>query len=1076
MSSKGHTPANPLSTTLFVFADDTADDCVSPVIASNVRFLRGRRHRISVAVRAGRDLPSVQSLSSSRTADASPTTSTLVPKRCYASGDLPAQFSATYLLRQHRAPRPPISLLPGASTASIPLGRVLALVDGSSDASPNSSGGSNVRPSSSLFILPLSAPVRRSMNRRGSSPSPCSSSAPQLPQIRTDTDTSSVNNASGDLPTTSPSLTTTRTTIPSTKHTVVQSAASPGSSVHHRLAADSGAVASNQQQQQQTSKKLHSPHAMSSTNFAVSATSISFSSMDDTANPRRRDNNKSIGGGGGRGSLQSPLQRRHSGDNSVMDAVSRSLNAHNDPELEGLPPMGDESSADGSTLLYEKGFLISASAGADRETGVSNTPAREYPDRHLHDEGQPQSQQQQQRENSVSGASPSRGPPTSMSGISHRLLTAEEIEERRRVTSRTVSQAASHALPGASDTNRDAQANSSLSLSAGGKPAHRQLSKEETEKLIAQRQQQFKEQEKLKQQQRAAAAAAATMTTTTHSTPPADATIAATSVHRQPNAPPPVDPSSRPSHTHTGVPGPAPLNSNAAPWLMSGDGTQSALLHGESGPPSGAAGGGAVTFEWLHGANTGGGGGVVGTSERSWPGANQWRDNTSGPAAVTVGAMNAAFPGAGDGGGLAIPAVGATGLYTWLPNTSYWLSLEQQQQQQQQQQEQQHPPPSMLMPAVTALTGAPPHDAFSFMSGVAPTSGLQLTGPLSGLTLSLLQTLTVAQLETGIRQCDEHVLRVQQDREILYHELQRRQYTMAGSNVNHMHSTSTSIVAGAGGAGPVGATAEALGWPVAMDPATATASTTNVVHSVAGGSGPASTGSPSRFFTGPGVEGLPHMLDVRTAVPHIAPGMNFSTVASAGTSSMATNATTSERRHSESDGPAVAASTAAVPTVPLTAKTIRTTAPTGSEGWRRAREHLSTNGSNNNNDRHRQHYNSNNNNSSTGSRGQRRGQRPREHSRVADTVQHGGRGGAHNASPSFGAATSSASAGAPAASGNRCSHDNTPQEQKYLQTDPFSMYEHNKKIATTTPSTKPTSAAGGAGAGEAAQSSKHATV
>lgn len=31
---------------------------------------------------------------------------------------------------------------------------------------------------------------------------------------------------------------------------------------------------------------------------------------------------------------------------------------------------------------------------------------------------------------------------------------------------------------------------------------------------------------------------------------------------------------------------------------------------------------------------------------------------------------------------------------------------------------------------------------------------------------------------------------------------------------------------------------------------------------------------------------------------------------------------------------------------------------------------------------------------------------------------------------------------------NRCSHDNTPQEQKYLQTDPFSMYMHNKKIAT----------------------------
>lgn len=41
---------------------------------------------------------------------------------------------------------------------------------------------------------------------------------------------------------------------------------------------------------------------------------------------------------------------------------------------------------------------------------------------------------------------------------------------------------------------------------------------------------------------------------------------------------------------------------------------------------------------------------------------------------------------------------------------------------------------------------------------------------------------------------------------------------------------------------------------------------------------------------------------------------------------------------------------------------------------------------------------------------------------------------------------------------NRCSHDNTPQDQKYLQTDPFSMYEHNKKkaagvVPTTTAAT-----------------------
>ena len=957
------------------------------------------------------------------------------------------------------------------------------------------------------------------MERHASSPSP-SSSSQQLPQIRTDTDTSSAhNNSSNDPATKSLSITATRATVPSNNRTVAQTAATASANVS--TSRPFLGVFSDPQR----SQGGHSPsHPMSSANFPVSNTSMSFSSVDNGGNARPRSNprmregntntNNNNASTGGRVSRQSPPQRRNSGDNSVMDAVSRSLNAHNDPELEGLPPMGDESSAEGSTLLYEKGFLISTSRGTDRDTGAGNASGLDNLSAHMHDEEQQQQQQQQQQENSVSDASRSRGPGASASGISHRLLTAEEVEERRRATSRPLSQTASRAVPGMADLNKS-MTSSNVSLSASGKPAHRQLSKEETEKLIAQRQQQFREQEKLKQQQRAAAAAtaAAAAAATPHSTPPSDSTATA-SAHRQKTPPQPRMTSAtttKNNNNNTNVSESAPLNANATPWLLAGDDTQASVLHSQTGhpaPSTSAGGGGGVTFEWLHGASAGVGG-LMDPNARAWSATSPWRDAAA--AAATSSGTNALssppfFPGAkmagggggggdmdfgsgsgdghnvggggsGGGGGLTLANVAAmggsgsaTGGYTWLSNTSYWPTLEQQQQQQQ----------SAVMRSMATMAGATagsPHDAFAYISGsqtllsstgplgggggnsvgtsaagVARPSGMQFAGPLAGLTLSLLQSLPLGQIEMGIHQCDEQIMRAQQDREVLYHELQRRQYTMTSNNSNLQHNTSSTSIA-SGGAPGTTATEPMSGWLGTLHSGTA-------VNTAAATARPASTGSPSRFFNGPGMEsGLPHMLDVPTSILRIGgAGLNFSTAASCGTSSMTVNAAAAtsgadgavERRSSGSDVPVEAAAG------PLTSKPAAAAA-TGGWGPNERRS------SNNNNNPQSHQTNTNNNSSSTASRGYRHGNRSRGHSSVANKSHHGSsshsnRAGHHsqhhhNASTSFGASAAAAAApsgalGGTASTGTRCSHDNTPQEQKYLQTDPFSMYMHNKRIAT----------------------------
>ncbi|KPI88394.1 hypothetical protein ABL78_2513 [Leptomonas seymouri] len=889
------------------------------------------------------------------------------------------------------------------------------------------------------------------MDRRGSLSS-LYASFQTLARLHTDTDTS-INNSFADPAIKCLSLTVTGATIAPTNSTPVQTTAFSNATASHQFTAGGGVVTSEPQSQEKPAVSQSPSRTASSTNLPAQSTSMSFSSVDDTRNLRMRDSNNN--GYGGRRNRQSPPWRRRSADNSVMDAVSRSLNTHNDPELEGLPPMGDEPTAGGSTLFYDKGFLISTSPGADRDPGVSNISGRDFVAAQLQDEGQQQQQSQHPHklENSGSDASRSRGPATSASGISHRLLTAEEIQQRRCAASRSASHATSRVQMCTGETNKGFSNNSSVGTSANSKPAHRQLSKEETEKLIAQRQQQFKGQEKLKQQLPRVTSAA------TNASPPPSHMYSA--------------------HGNAGVSvGSAPLTSSATPWPATDDGTQATQRQGLAGQaPPPASTGGAVAFEWLRGA-TAGVGGFADPSACSWPKVHQWRDNASTATAgavrsalfsgVATGGGGAEFGDAGDGrigaNGLAIPSVGAaeggaTGAYTWLANASHWSSLQQQQQQQ-------------LIPSVTALAAAP-RDTLSFMpsshallnaaaplgsagstASSAPPSGLQFTGPLAGLTLGFLQSLSTEQIEGGMRQCEEQILRAQHDREMLALELQRRQYALAGTSA-HNGDIGITGGGGGGGGGPAAATAEAMNWAGALHTPTKTNYITKTVNSATGGGGSANTGSPSRFFSSPCVEGLPQSLDTRASALHIATGLNFSTVAGRGMSSIGTTTGgASEQRYGSSDGPAAeaAASSGASPS-----KTSMSAADSASGGCWEPAEHLSAN-----NSRSSKHHKS-----SVASRRYGNGNRSCGHSSVENKSLHGGRG-SNNASVSLGTAPTSAGAGRATSTGNRCSHDNTPQEQKYLQTDPFSMYEHNKKITAAT-STTATAAA-------AAPSSKDATA
>ncbi|CAG9571412.1 hypothetical protein LMJF_15_0630 [Leishmania major strain Friedlin] len=864
-------------------------------------------------------------------------------------------------------------------------------------------------------------------------------------------------------------------------------------------------------QQSQAPHHRTSPKGRSSPHrFAVSNTSMACSSVGDADNlglHRRHNNPREAYGGQRQNSLGHQLQQQHNHhqtdalpqslerrSSDVVDAVSRSLNTHNDPELEGLPPMrcnneGEDEmggragravgAAGHATTLYSKGFLIATASAKDSSASRGNDGGSTYIPPHLHN-GKEQQMPRDDGEASLSQASQSRSPLASTStGISHRLLTADEINERRRASwaaSRSVSQVHSAvASPAAGDNAGGHQkagyplvsvqsAHNNLSTASGvskvSRPAHRQLTKEEANQLIAHRQQQ-------RTAEALALAAAAKDVPAQQQQHELSSLLANT-----------------PNNNQSGILHSAPPDS-AKPWLLSGDGTQANYFPPEpaSTPPVASTstlgdGGNTLTkpmvFEWLRGTNGGDTGGVGGgasgagffseSTAHSWPGVNGWRDSNVVGSSANGGNVNtamAAFLGAaggaaGDGGsngnfnasavalGRAGQAPGGTSTtaFTWLPNTSNWSPRNQEQQQQQQQQQQQAL--FSFVPATPPQVGAVSGGAHPSTWGYSNTamgftggslrSGL-LTFLSSPPTPAALQGVSQERIEECIRQCDGQLVQLRHEREQLVQELQRRLYASADSEKQqqqqqqqqHNHADTASWP---GALGPHAVTIpSSLMNTITVESAMLPRGTATAETGAIGGGGSAVRQRPLwPFFDDLIVDGngvaktLPRgPVDTRELPsPYMEPAMEVDSAEWAG---RAPTAAASHQQTCSSGSATVVgpAHQAAASTGALGRSVGHWTAGERSGG--RGRRRAETGNQRNNND--------GNNNGASSSAGA-----------MATTFSAGGGGHSNN---------------------NRCSHDNTPQEQKYLQTDPFSMYMHNKKIATAgVPTTRGSSKAAAA--------------
>ncbi|KAG5509242.1 hypothetical protein GH5_06330 [Leishmania sp. Ghana 2012 LV757] len=894
------------------------------------------------------------------------------------------------------------------------------------------------------------------------------SSLQQYPQVRTDTTlVSSINSSS--------------TADPASKSAsaVVAVSGSGSSCGGLRIAAPHSPVTSPlyqsypaREQQSHASHHHTSPRGTSSSpRFAVSNTSMTCSSVNELGSPvlrRGLSNPNELYRSQRRNLLEhqaqqqqhcqtkmfsQPFERRNS---DTMDTVSRSLNTQNDPELVGLPPMrrNDEEDEDemvgqaggvvgaagNATTLYSKGFLIATSSSAKESLeSHHNGGIGIYAPTHMHD-GEEQQPPCDDGEGSISQATQSRGPTASAStGISHRLLTVEEINERRRaswVASHSMSQVQSVVADTALDDSARTQkksrnpisstqsTNNNLSaaseVSKGSRPAHRQLTKEEADQLIAQR-----------QQQRAAAKGA--------------------TAHQQQHKPSTSLANTSSINNQSGVSHLSPSDSTK-PWLLSGDGTQASYFPPApaSAPPAASTnivGSGSnvaakpMSFEWLQGTRGGGAGGGAGyfseSTAHSWPGVHTWRDGGAAGRSASRGNVNAAvaaFLGAAEGAaGDGVPGsdFGApantlaragqalsgtlTAGFTWLPNTSNWTPFDQLQRLQHQEQTvfSLAPPAPLQAGSVSGATNAAP---WGRSAGTIGLSGDTLHGgsltSFPSLLAAVLQGLSQQHIEERIRQCDVQLERLRQEREQLVRELQRRLHSATDGEhqqqPQHNHRTATS-------------------WPGALGPNTVTI-TSRVMSTVPGG--------PAMPPNGVATEGAGAIGSSGSAVDQSPLWQFFGDLVSDG----------NVARKAVPRGPADAREPPAPCINPV--KGIDT------EEWAGRAPAAAA-------DRRRQ--------SGTGavggggggsvgnwSAGERCGGRNR---RRADTgnqrcISDGNNNNGASSSASA-VATSSNVGGGGHSTNNRCSHDNTPQEQKYLQTDPFSMYMHNKKIATAGAATTP---------------------
>ncbi|KAG5482867.1 hypothetical protein LSCM1_06899 [Leishmania martiniquensis] len=1040
----------------------------------------------------------------------------IVPGKFYSSIDYPTHcrqylFSRPPQQQQHQAPPPSAS--PAPPIAALPVSS-LSRAENPIQAPPCYRNPSPVfvsaEPPPPPLLVQKSQPQRHSVRRRElttaamqavmepgphaqthasasySSPySQSTSSSQQYPQIRTDTTlVSSINSSS--------------TPDPASKSAsaVVAVSGSGSSCGGLRIGAPHSPVTGlvyqpypTREQQRHASYGHTSPRGTSSSpRFAASNTSMACSSANDAGHlvlPRPLSSPSELYTSQQRNLLgqvsqqqhfqmKTPSQtfeRRHS---DTMDTVSRSLNTQNDPELVGLPPMrhNDEDevvrAAGNAATLYSKGFLIATSSSAKESTELhDHGDSGMYSPPHLHDGEEPQPPRDE-GEGSISQASHSRGPTASTStGISHRLLTAEEINERRRaswVASHSMSQAQSAVAEtalgdSAAGQKRSKNAMSSIQstsnnlsmasgVSKGSRPAHRQLTKEEADHLIAQRQQQ------LAAEAAAAAAAAATAAakdTTAHPQQkkqhrPSPSLTNTASLHSQSEA------------VHSS------LSDSTKPWLLSGDGTHANYFSPApaSMPPSAgtntmfsssnAAAAKPMAFEWLRGTSGGGGpasraGLFAESSVHSWPGVNPWQDSsvaggTGSGGNANVNAAVAAFLGAaggtvGDGGSssdFGAPASAqaragqppsgpaATG-FTWLPNTSNRTPRDQQKRRPQVQ------PQSVLSfvplapsqaDSVRDITSAA---AWGGSAGAIDLSGdnlhsAALTSSPSLLTASALQGLSQRHIEERICQCDVHLERLRQEREQLVHELQRRLHCVAeGEQQQQQQHSHTGATSWPGAFGPHAVAIPSSDMNIVRGgPAMTPHGTAAEGAAVGGCSGSAVDQSPLWPFFGNLV------VDANTTGKLLPRGPvdKREPPAACIDPMKGTDAEELVERASAAAADLRQRSGTGSATVVKPAHQAASGAGEGGGGGGGSVGHRSA--------------------------GERCGTRSR---RRGETGNQRNNSNSNGASSSAGiAATSSNNGGGGHSASNRCSHDNTPQEQKYLQTDPFSMYMHNKKIAT----------------------------
>ncbi|AYU77479.1 hypothetical protein LdCL_150011700 [Leishmania donovani] len=849
-------------------------------------------------------------------------------------------------------------------------------------------------------------------------------------------------------------------------------------------------------QQSQAPHHRTSPKSRSSPHrCAVSSTSMTCSSVGDADNlglHRRHNNPREAYGGQCQNSLGHQLQQQHNHhqadalpqplerrSSDVVGAVSRSLNMHNDPELEGLPPMhcgnegedevvgragGAVGTAGHATTLYSKGFLIATASAKDASASRGNDGGGTYIPPHLHD-GKEQQTPREDGEASLSQASQSRSPLASTStGVSHRLLTADEINERRRASwgaSRSVSQvhsvvagpaagdnAGGHKKAGNALTSVQSTRNNlstASGVSKGSRPAHRQLTKEEADQLIAHRQQQR----------------------TAEAVPVAAAAKDVPAQQQQQQQQHGLSSllANTPNNNQSGILHSAPPDS-AKPWLLSGDGTQANYFPPEpaSTPPVASTstvgdGGNTSTkpmaFEWLRGASAGDTGGVGGgangaglfseSTVHSWPGVNGWRDSNLIGSSVNGGNVNtamAAFLGAaggaaGDGGSngnfnasaAALARAGqtpggtSTAAFTWLPHTSNWSPRNQQQQQQQQQALFSFVPATP--PQVCAVSGGTNPNTWGYSNtAMGFTGGSLRSGSLTFLssppTPAALQGVSQERIEECIRQCDGQLEQLRHEREQLVQELQRRLYASADGEKQqqqqqqqqHNHADTASWP---GALGPhAGTIPSSLMDTITAEPSMLPRGTATSGTGAIGGGGSAVRQRPLWPFFGDLIvdgNGVAKTLPrgpVGTRElpgPYMEPTMEVDSAEWAGRA--ATAAASHQRPGSSGSATVVGPAHQAAASTGAVGRSVGNWTA-GERSGGRGRRRAETGNQRNNND--------GNNNGASSSAGAR-----------ATTFNAGG--GGHSNS-------------------NRCSHDNTPQEQKYLQTDPFSMYMHNKKIAT----------------------------